>query len=75
MDFPPLINFGVPETSEFTKPPGSYEFCGFSFGKNQEGASKFGSILGRDRGLVNNFSAAAEWDWTGRALNSSYDRL
>ena len=26
--------FCVPETSEFTKPPGSYEFCGFSFRKN-----------------------------------------
>ena len=49
----PLINhfhFGVPETSEFTKPPR----------KNQERASKFGLILGHDRGLVNNCSA----DWT-----------
>ena len=43
--------FGVPETSEFTKPPGSYEFCGFSFRKNEERASKFGSILGRDTPL------------------------
>ena len=64
---------GVPETSEFTKPPGSYEFCGFSFRKNQERASKFGSILGRDRGLANNCSAAARRapDWTGHAINSS----
>ena len=44
-----VLNFGVPEKSEFTKPPGSYEFCGFSFRKNQERASKFGSILGHDR--------------------------
>ena len=48
-----------PGMSEFTKPPGSYEFCGFSVRKNQERASKFGSILGHDRGLVNNCSAAA----------------
>ena len=60
--------------SEFTKAPGSYEFCGFSFRKNQKRASKFGSILGRDRGLVSNCSAAAGRapSWTGRALNSSY---
>ena len=43
---------GVPETSKFTKPPGSCEFCGFSYRKNQERASKFSSILGRDRGLI-----------------------
>ena len=65
--------FGVPETSIFTEPPGSYEFCGSSFGnlKNQERASKFGWILGRDRGLVNNCSATAGRapNWTGRALN------
>ena len=63
----------VPETSEFTKPPGSYEFCGFSFRKNQERASKFGSILGRDRGLVNNCPAAVGRapNWTGGTLNSS----
>ena len=23
--------FGVPKMSEFTKPPGSYEFCGFAY--------------------------------------------
>ena len=52
--------FGVPERSQFTtKPPGSYKFCGFSFRKNQERASKFGSILGLDQGLMNNCSAAA----------------
>ena len=41
--------------------------------KNQERASKFGSILGRDRVLVNNCSAAAGRapNWTRRALNSS----
>ena len=35
---------------------------------------KFGSILGCDRGLVNNCSAAVGRapNWTGRALNSSY---
>ena len=59
-----LLNFRFPETSEFTKPPGSCEFCGFSSRKNQERASKFGSILGRGRGLVNNRSAPA-----GRAPN------
>ena len=69
-----LIIFGVPETSEFTKPPASFEFCGFSFRKIQERASKFGSILGRDRGLVNNCSAAIgrARNWTGRILNSFY---
>ena len=59
---------------EFTKPPGSYEFRGFSFRKNQEGASKFGSILGRGRASVNNCSAAV-WrppNRTGRTLNSSW---
>ena len=52
---------------------GSYEFCGFSYRKNQERASKFGSILGHDWGLVNNRSAAARRapNWTGHALNSS----
>ena len=35
-------------------------FCGFPLRKNQERASKFGSILGRDRGLVNNCSAALD---------------
>ena len=62
---------GVPETSEFTKPPSTYEFCGFCFRNNQERASKFGSILDRDRGLVNNCSAAAGRapNWNGRALN------
>ena len=66
--------FGVPETSEFTKPPGTYEFCGFAFQKNQEGASKFGSILGHGRGLVNNCSAVAGRapNRTGRTLNSSF---
>ena len=29
-----LLNFSAPETSEFTKPLGSYEFCGVSFRKN-----------------------------------------
>ena len=60
--------FCVPETGEFTKPPGSYEFCGFSFRKKQERAAKFGSILGRDRGLVDSCSAAAGRapNWTGR---------
>ena len=55
-------------------PPGSYEFCGSSYRKNQERASKFGSVFGRDRGLVNNCSAAAgrASNWTGHALNSSY---
>ena len=52
--------FGVPETSEFTKPRGSYEFCGFSLRKNQERASKFGSILGRHRRLVNNPSGGGQ---------------
>ena len=51
-------------------------FVAFSFRKNQERASKFGSILGRDRSLVNNCSAAAgrapNSNWSGRALNSSY---
>ena len=49
-------------------------FVGFSFRKNQERASKFGSISGRDQGLVNNCSAAARRapNWTGCALNSSY---
>ena len=73
-----LLNFRCSsETSEFTKPPGSCEFCGFPFRKNQERASKFGSILGRDRGLVNNCSAAAGRapNWTGRALNSSYCKV
>ena len=62
--------FGVPQTSEFTKRQRSCEFGGFSFRKNQERASKFGSILGRDRGLVNNCSAAAGRapNWTGRVL-------
>ena len=68
-----LLIFGVPETSEFTKPPGWYEFYGFSFRNNQERASKFGSILGRDQGLVNNCSAAARRapNWTAHTLNSS----
>ena len=39
------------------------KFAAFSSRKNQERASKFSSILGRDRGSVNNCSAAA-----GRAL-------
>ena len=62
--------------SEFTKPPGSCEFCGFSFRKNQERASKFGSILGRGQGLVNNCSAAAGRapNWTGHTLNNFYFR-
>ena len=66
--------FSVPETCEFTKPPGSYEFCGFPFRKNQERASKIGSILGGDQGLVNTCSAAVgrAINWTGRTLNSSY---
>ena len=48
-------------------------FVAFSFRKNQEGASKFGSILGRHRGLVNSCSAAAGRapNWTGRTVNSS----
>ena len=47
---------------------------GFVLEKNQERASKFVSILGCDRGLVNNCSAAARRapNWTGRALNCSY---
>ena len=71
------LNFGVPEMSEFTKPPGSYEFCGFSFREDQEKAVNFGSILGRDQGLVNNCSAAAGRapNWTGHALISSYFRV
>ena len=42
--------------------------------KEPERTSKFGSILARDRGLVNNCSAAAGRapNWTGRTLNSSY---
>ena len=42
--------------------------------RTKERASKFGLILPRDRGLVNNCSAAAGRvpNWTGRALNSSY---
>ena len=42
-----------------------------------ERASKFGSILGRDRGLVNNCSAAAGRapNWTGRTLNHSYNMI
>ena len=65
-----LLN-SVPETSEFTKPQGSYECWGFSERENQERASKFGSILGHDRGLVNNCSTAAGRapNWTGRILN------
>ena len=50
----------------------------FSFSqKNQERVSKFGLILGRDRGLVNNCSAAAGRapNWTGRPLNSSYQKF
>ena len=51
----------------------------FSFRKSQEGAAKFGSILGRDRGLVSNCLAAAGRapNWTGRALNSQFlsDRI
>ena len=45
-------------------------FVVFSYRKNQERASKFGSILGRDRGLVNNCSAAAGRapNWTGHTL-------
>ena len=31
-----------PETSEFTKPPGSYEFCGFSFRTRKEPRSSAG---------------------------------
>ena len=59
------IIFGVPETSEFTKPPASYEFYGFSFRKSQERASKFGSILGRDQGLLFGSSGdGTELDWT-----------
>ena len=58
-------------TGEFTKPPGSHEFCGFSFRKTmQERASKFGSILGRDRGLGSAAAGRAP-NWTGGALNSS----
>ena len=47
------------------------KFVAFPFRKNQERASKFGSTLGRDRGLVNNCSAAAGRapKWTGRTLN------
>ena len=68
-----LLNFRC-KTSEFTKPLGSYEFCGFSFRKSQERASKFGSILGHDWGLINNCSAIAGGapNWTGRNLNNSY---
>ena len=46
---------------------GLYEFCGSSFRQNQEGASKFGSILGRSRGLLSNCPAAAGRapNWTG----------
>ena len=49
-------------------------FVAFHFRKNQERASKFGSILGRDRGLVDNCLVAAGRapNWTGRTLNSSY---
>ena len=54
-----------------TNPPGSFEFCGFSFRNQQQIISYF---LGRDRGLVNNCSAAAGRapNWTGRTLNTSY---
>ena len=67
---------GFTEFSVFLKQVsllGSYEFCGFSFRWNGGGASKLGSILGRDRGLVNNCLAAAggALNWAGRALNSS----
>ena len=62
---------------------GVYQTPGFVrvlrlFLQNQErAASKFGSTLGRDRGLVNNCSAAAGRapNWTGRTLDSSYKDL
>ena len=49
-------------------------FVAFPLENDQERASKFGSILGPDRDLVNNCSAAARRapNWTGRALKSSY---
>ena len=71
--------FGVPGTSEFTKPPGSYTNSVRLFlqKENQERASKFGSILGRDRGLVDNCSAmgARAPSWTGRTLNREFKVL
>ena len=56
----------------FTKPPGSYEFCGFSFRKNQERASKFGSIWavtgppspGFSKQLFGSSREGTELDWT-----------
>ena len=55
--------FGVPDTSEFTKPSGSYELYGFSFRKKP----------GKSLEVRFNCSAAAGRapNWTGRPLNSS----
>ena len=65
-----LLNFRCSlKRGEFTKPWVRTNFVAFP----QERALKFGSILGRDRGLINNCPAAAGRapNWTGRTLKSS----
>ena len=66
----PFAKPRVPETSEFTKPPGSFEFVAFLLERATGKSLEFGSILGRDRGLVNNCSAAAGKapNWTKQFL-------
>ena len=54
---------------------GSYEFCGFSFRKNQERASKFGSVFGPRPGFSSSAAAERAPNWNGRALNNSYNCL
>ena len=70
-----LLNFGVPETSEFTKPPGSYEFCVFfrtlkESGKNLEVRFDFGPRPGFSEQLFGSSREGTKLDWT--CLNSSY---
>ena len=48
-------------------------FVAFPLERTKERASKFGSILGGDRSLVNCSAAARRApSWTGRTLNNSY---
>ena len=69
---------GFTKFSVFPNPRVRTNFVGlFLLKEQQEGASKFGSILGRDPGLVNSCCAAVGRapNWTGRALNSSYSSI
>ena len=70
--------FGVPETSDFTKPPASYEFCGFCLERTRKESRirfDFGPRPGFSRQLFGSSREGTELDWTCFNSNSSHSNI